>query len=77
MRKWGLALLVIGISSLILPLLGLQLRIMNLFSGGKEVSLLLIGIGAVLYLVSDRGTAVLRRRRFLRRRHRSSRPGRK
>ena len=52
MRKWGLTLLVIGIASLILPLLGLQLRIFNLFGGRKEVSLVAIGIGAVLYLAS-------------------------
>jgi RNA polymerase subunit RPABC4/transcription elongation factor Spt4 len=52
MRKWGLTLLFIGTVSFVLPLIGLQLRIMNIFGGRKEVSLLLIGAGAILFLAS-------------------------
>ena len=52
MKKWGLTLLFIGIFSFILPFLGLQFQVMNIFGGRKEVSLLFIGAGVIRYLAS-------------------------
>ena len=52
MKRWGLTLLFIGIFSFILPFLGLQFQVMNIFGGRKEVSLLFIGAGVIRYLAS-------------------------
>ena len=54
MKKWGLTLLFIGIFSFILPLLGLQFRILNIFGGRQEGSFIFIGAGVILYLASLR-----------------------
>jgi len=53
-KKWGLTLLFIGIFSFILPLLGLQFRILNILGGRQEGSFIFIGAGVILYLASLR-----------------------
>jgi hypothetical protein len=52
MKKWGLSLLLLGLLSSILPILGFQFHIFNIFGEGQAaVALLLIGIGIVLFFV--------------------------
>jgi Flp pilus assembly protein TadD len=52
LQQWGLALIVMGGASFILPAAGMQLRIFNLFGGATPaVSIGVIVLGAVLWLV--------------------------
>jgi hypothetical protein len=52
LQQWGAVLVVMGGASLILPSLGMQLRIFNLFGGGSPaLSIAMIVVGAVLWLI--------------------------
>ncbi|MBM4069916.1 MAG: hypothetical protein FJ271_13335 [Planctomycetes bacterium] len=62
MRGWGITLLVLGVGSFILPLMGLQFRLLNLF--GQATPFLgggLAVLGAVLVVVSLRPGGTPRR----------------
>jgi putative Mn2+ efflux pump MntP len=54
MRGLGVALLVFGIGSFILPLIGMQFRLLSIFGEGSQpiVGVVLAVIGAVLIFVS-------------------------
>jgi len=63
MRGLGVALLILGIGSFILPLVGMQFRLLSLFGEGSQpiVAIVIAVIGAVLIFVSmsrDQGEAV-------------------
>ena len=55
MRGWGITLLILGIGSFILPLIGLQFRLLNLFGAATSIiGAVLALIGAVLVILSFR-----------------------
>src|SRR3989442_15434528 len=52
-KKWGTTLLVFGAASLVLPFLGIQLRIFNLFGPGqKAAGIAAIVVGGVLWMIA-------------------------
>ncbi len=54
MKRWGLLLVVIGVGSFILPMFGMQFRLVNLAGGDPSASgVLFIIAGAVLYLIGQ------------------------
>ena len=53
LKKWGATLLVFGAASLVLPFLGIQLRIFNLFGPGQKVAgIAAIVVGGVLWMIA-------------------------
>ncbi len=51
MRGWGVTLIVIGLGSYVLPLLGLQFRLINLFGEGS--GLIFAGFGVILFVIGS------------------------
>lgn len=52
MRGWGITFVIFGIGSFILPLMGLQFKLLSLFGEYQSiagVALLIIGIGMIIY----------------------------
>lgn len=55
MRGWGITLLILGIGSFVLPLMGLQFRLLNLFGAATPVlGAVLAAVGVVLVILSLR-----------------------
>jgi len=54
MKKWGSTLLVIGLLSFVLPIFGIQFRIINIFGDAQPiVSLFAAGLGLILILLGS------------------------
>jgi len=55
MKQWGLYLIVIGLGSFVLPLLGLQFGLINIFGEENQTlaALGITGLGAILYVVGS------------------------
>lgn len=52
MKSWAVRFLITGISSFILPRFGLQFKLVQIFGGTGNVSLIFIAVGAILLLLA-------------------------
>jgi hypothetical protein len=51
MKEWGITLIFIGLGSFVLPMIGLQFRLLNLFGGSPAAGVLVAAIGGILFAV--------------------------
>jgi hypothetical protein len=56
MRGWGIILLIFGIGSFVLPMMGMQFRLLSIFGEAAPiVGIILAVVGALLLALSFRG----------------------
>ena len=48
LKQWGVTLIVIGLGSFVLPMIGLQFRLLNLFGGNPAAGIIVAAAGAAL-----------------------------
>jgi hypothetical protein len=51
MKQWGATLIFIGLGSFVLPMIGLQFRLLNLFGGSPAAGMFVAAVGGVLLAV--------------------------
>jgi len=51
MKQWGVTLIFIGLGSFVLPMIGLQFRLLNLFGGSPAAGMFVAAVGGVLLAV--------------------------
>ena len=54
MKTWGATLIVVGLGSFILPMIGLQFRLLNLFGGSPVAGLIVAGAGGFLFFLGSK-----------------------
>lgn len=57
MRGWGITLLILGIGSFILPLMGMQFRLLSLFGDAAPIVGIALAVIGGLLLFASRATA--------------------
>jgi uncharacterized OB-fold protein len=61
MKEWGVTLIFIGLGSFVLPMIGLQFRLLNLFGGSPAAGMFVAAVGGVLLaigLIKERSVSV-------------------